>query len=49
MNLEPTDEQRALRDTVRRYFAEHASIAGHVRPTLADPTGTTSATWHGLN
>ncbi len=48
MNLEPTDEQRALRDTVRRYFAEHASIAGHVRPMLADPTGTTSATWQGL-
>ena len=48
MNLEPTDEQRALRDTVRRFLAEHASVAEHVRPMLDDPTGTTSPTWQGL-
>ena len=33
MNLELTDEQVALRDTVRRFLAEKASVAGYVRPT----------------
>ena len=36
MNLELTDEQIALRDTVRSFLAEKASIAGHVRPLLDD-------------
>ena len=36
MNLELTDEQVALRDTVRRYLAEKASVATHVRPLLDD-------------
>ena len=40
MNLELTDEQVALRDTVRRFLAEKAPISGHVRPLLDDPTGT---------
>jgi alkylation response protein AidB-like acyl-CoA dehydrogenase len=48
MNLELTDEQVALRDTVRSFLAEKASIAGHVRPLLDDPTGTTEAVWRGL-
>ncbi|HXS86941.1 MAG TPA: acyl-CoA dehydrogenase family protein [Mycobacterium sp.] len=48
MNLELTDEQIALRDTVRRFLAEKASIAGHVRPMLDDDTGTTDAVWRGL-
>jgi alkylation response protein AidB-like acyl-CoA dehydrogenase len=48
MNLEPTDEQQALRDTVRRFLAEKAPIADHVRPMLTDATGTTDAVWHGL-
>jgi alkylation response protein AidB-like acyl-CoA dehydrogenase len=48
MNLEPTDEQLALRDSVRRFLADHASVPGHVRPLLADPTGTTDEVWHGL-
>ena len=48
MNLELTDEQRALRDTVRSFLAEKASIEGHVRPLLADPTGVTDAVWRGL-
>jgi alkylation response protein AidB-like acyl-CoA dehydrogenase len=48
MNLEPTDEQHALRDTVRRFLAEKAPIADHVRPMLTDATGTTDAVWHGL-
>jgi alkylation response protein AidB-like acyl-CoA dehydrogenase len=48
MNLELTDEQIALRDTVRSFLAERASIAGHVRPMLDDDTGTTDAVWRGL-
>jgi alkylation response protein AidB-like acyl-CoA dehydrogenase len=48
MNLELTDEQLALRDTVRRYLAEKASVAAHVRPMLDEPTGTTDAVWRGL-
>ena len=48
MNLELSDEQIALRDTVRRFLAEKASIAEHVRPMLEDPTGTTETVWRGL-
>ncbi|HME17627.1 MAG TPA: acyl-CoA dehydrogenase family protein [Mycobacterium sp.] len=48
MNLELSDEQIALHDTVRSFLAEKASIAGHVRPMLDDPTGTTEAVWRGL-
>jgi alkylation response protein AidB-like acyl-CoA dehydrogenase len=48
MNLELTDEQLALRDTVRRFLADKASIAGHVRPMLEDPAGTTELVWQGL-
>jgi alkylation response protein AidB-like acyl-CoA dehydrogenase len=48
MNLELTDEQVALRDTVRRFLGDRASIAAHVRPLLDDPTGTTEPVWRGL-
>jgi acyl-CoA dehydrogenase len=48
MNLEPTDEQLALRDSVRRFLADHASVPAHVRPLLEDPTGSTDDVWHGL-
>jgi alkylation response protein AidB-like acyl-CoA dehydrogenase len=48
MNLELTDEQVALRDTVRRFLAEKASIAAHVRPMLDDPAGITAEVWKGL-
>ena len=48
MNLELNDEQVALRDTVRSFLTEKASIAGHVRPLLDDATGTTEAVWRGL-
>ena len=48
MNLELTDEQLALRDTVRRFMAEKASLPTHVRPMLDDPTGTTADVWGGL-
>ena len=48
MNLELTEEQVALRDTVRRFLAEKASVAAHVRPMLDDPTGSTDDVWCGL-
>lgn len=48
MNLELTDEQAALRDTLRRYLSEKASVSGHVRTLLEDPTGSTDAVWRGL-
>jgi alkylation response protein AidB-like acyl-CoA dehydrogenase len=48
MNLELTDEQMALRDTVRRFLSEKAGVANHVRAMLDDPTGTTDAVWRGL-
>jgi alkylation response protein AidB-like acyl-CoA dehydrogenase len=48
MNLELTDEQLALRDTVRRFLAEKASLPTYVRPMLDDPTGITADVWGGL-
>ena len=48
MNLELSAEQTQLRDTVRRWCAERAGIAGHVRPLLDDPTGTTAVVWQEL-
>jgi alkylation response protein AidB-like acyl-CoA dehydrogenase len=48
LNLELTDEQLALRDTVRRYLAEKASLAAHVRPLLDDMRGTSDEVWQGL-
>ena len=48
MNLELTEEQVALRDTVRSFLAEKAPISGHVRKLLDDPTGTTGGVWRGL-
>jgi alkylation response protein AidB-like acyl-CoA dehydrogenase len=48
MNLELTDEQRALRDTVRQFLVARANVAAHVRPMLEDPTGTTDQVWRGL-
>jgi len=48
MNLEQNEEQRALRDTVRRFLAERASVADHVRPMLDDPTGTDPHVWQAL-
>ena len=48
MNLELTDEQVALRDTVRRFLGEKAPISEHVRGLLDDPTGRTDVVWQGL-
>ncbi|WP_019927306.1 acyl-CoA dehydrogenase family protein [Nocardia sp. BMG111209] len=48
MNLEPTAEQSALRETTRRFLADQATVADHVRPLLNDPTGMTDPVWRGL-
>jgi alkylation response protein AidB-like acyl-CoA dehydrogenase len=48
VNLEPTDEQVALRDTVRRFLADRAPVADHVRPRLDDPEGATGPVFDGL-
>jgi alkylation response protein AidB-like acyl-CoA dehydrogenase len=48
MNLELTDDQIALRDTLRRFLNEKASVATHVRPLLDDPAGSTEEVWRGL-
>ncbi|ORB64994.1 acyl-CoA dehydrogenase family protein [Mycolicibacterium tusciae] len=48
MNLELTPEQLALRDTVREFLSEKASIGEHVRPMLDDPVGTADEVWRGL-
>lgn len=48
MNLELTEEQMALRDTVRRFLAERTPVSGHVRALLDEPTGSTEAVWRGL-
>ena len=48
MNLELTDEQTALRDTLRRYLAEKASLATYVRPLLDDEVAGADSIWRGL-
>lgn len=48
MNLELTEAGAALQDTVRRFMAEKAPVASHVRLLLDDPTGMTAAVWRGL-
>jgi len=47
MNFEFSDEQEALRGSVRRFLEDRAPIA-HVRALWDDPTGTTDAVWEGL-
>ena len=48
MNLEATEEQQELRATVRRFLADRATVADHVRPMLDDPRGTTDPVWAAL-
>lgn len=48
MNLELTDEQTALRDTLRRYLSEKASLATYVRPLLDDEIAAADSVWRGL-
>jgi alkylation response protein AidB-like acyl-CoA dehydrogenase len=48
VNLELTAEQLALRDIVRQFLVEKASVATYVRPLLDDSTGMTGEVWAGL-
>ncbi|UMB71111.1 acyl-CoA dehydrogenase family protein [Mycobacterium paraterrae] len=48
MNLELSEELIALRDTVRAFVSERASVSTFVRPMLDDDTGTTDVVWRGL-
>jgi len=48
MNLEPTDEQLALRDAVRRCLAGEAGVAEHVRPIADGATWAKDAAWKRL-
>ncbi len=48
MNFEFSPEQDQLRDSVRRFLADRASIATHVRPLLDDDRGCDPEIWKGL-
>jgi alkylation response protein AidB-like acyl-CoA dehydrogenase len=48
MDFEFSDEQEALRATVRRFLAEQAPIQPYVRDLYGDERGTTEAVWKGL-
>ncbi|CAN5827328.1 acyl-CoA dehydrogenase family protein [soil metagenome] len=48
MNLEQTVEQSDLRETLRRYLLERASVATYVRPLIAEPAAVKDDVWQGL-
>jgi alkylation response protein AidB-like acyl-CoA dehydrogenase len=48
MDFEFSDEQEALRTTVRRFLAEQAPIQPYVRDLYGDARATTDAVWKGL-
>jgi alkylation response protein AidB-like acyl-CoA dehydrogenase len=48
MDFEFSEEQEALRTTVRRFLAEQAPIQPYVRDLYGDARGTTDAVWKGL-
>lgn len=48
MNLEPTAEQLALRETVRGFLAEKAGMTSYVRKVLNNPIGMPDEVWRGL-
>jgi len=48
MDFEFSEEQEALRASVRRFLAEQAPIQPYVRDLYADHRGTTDAVWKGL-
>ena len=48
MDFEFTEEQEALRTTVRRFLAEQAPVQPYVRDLLGDARGTTETVWKGL-
>jgi alkylation response protein AidB-like acyl-CoA dehydrogenase len=48
LDFEFSEEQEALRASVRRFLADHAPIRPYVRAQLDDSRGTTDAVWKGL-
>jgi alkylation response protein AidB-like acyl-CoA dehydrogenase len=48
LDVEFSEEQEALRATVRRFLAEQAPIQPYVRDLLGERRGTTDAVWKGL-
>ncbi|MBV9413202.1 MAG: acyl-CoA/acyl-ACP dehydrogenase [Acidimicrobiia bacterium] len=48
MDFEFSEEQEALRSSVRRFLAEQAPIQPYVRDLYGDRRGTTDAVWEGL-
>src|SRR3954453_18792171 len=48
MDFEFSEEQEALRGSVRRFLAEQAPIQPYVRDLYGDARGTTDAVWKGL-
>ncbi|MBV8385419.1 MAG: acyl-CoA/acyl-ACP dehydrogenase [Acidimicrobiia bacterium] len=48
MDFEFSEEQEALRASVRRFLVEQAPIQPYVRDLYGDPRGTTDAVWKGL-
>src|SRR3954453_19633625 len=48
MDFEFSEEQEALRGSVRRFLVEQAPIQPYVRDLYGDARGTTDAVWKGL-
>lgn len=48
VNFEFSDDQELLRDTIRRYFEDQASVTSHVRSMLDDERGLDDAVWKAL-
>ena len=48
MNLELTVEQSALRESLRRFLLERASVATYVRPLINEPAEANDEVWKGL-
>src|SRR3954453_7734705 len=48
MDFEFSEEQEALRGSVRRFLAEQAPIRPYVRDLYGDARGSTDAVWKGL-
>ncbi|MFI5507622.1 acyl-CoA dehydrogenase family protein [Mycobacterium sp. NPDC051804] len=48
MNLELSEEQRTMRDTVRDYVTRFVDVRNHARALVDDPLGTTDEVWRGL-
>ncbi|HEX7527446.1 MAG TPA: acyl-CoA dehydrogenase family protein, partial [Gaiellaceae bacterium] len=48
MDFELSDDQELLRDSVRRFLADRAPVAGYVRPLLDGPDNRRPEVWDAL-